>query len=104
MLVVPLTLTPSAADEPNRTVAPLAKFAPVIVTMLPPPVAPVAGLIELMVGGAACAASTVNVPFIFVWPTPHEETVQMYVNGPGTLATNEIVCEWPRATAIPLSA
>jgi hypothetical protein len=40
-----------AAVPPNVTVAPAAKFAPVIVTAVPPPVDPLLGDTLLTVGG-----------------------------------------------------
>jgi hypothetical protein len=46
------TVTPVAAAAPNVTVAPAAKFVPVIVTAVPPAVEPLLGLILLTVGGA----------------------------------------------------
>ena len=48
---VPLTTcTPVAGVPPKVTVAPVAKFAPTIVTVVPPPVVPVLGLAEVTVG------------------------------------------------------
>jgi hypothetical protein len=44
------TVTFVAADEPNVTVAPLAKFVPVIVTDVPPAVGPLLGLRLVTVG------------------------------------------------------
>ena len=82
MLVLPFTVTPIADVVSNFTVAPLAKFAPVMVTMFPPPVAPVEGLIFVIAGGGACTALTVNVPPMIVWPTPHDDCVQIYENVP----------------------
>jgi hypothetical protein len=53
VIVVPLTTaTLVAAAVPNVTVAPVAKFVPVIVTAVPPAVDPLAGLTLLTVGGA----------------------------------------------------
>jgi hypothetical protein len=46
------TTTLLAAVPPNVTVAPLAKFVPVIVTAVPPDVDPVLGDTLLTVGGA----------------------------------------------------
>jgi hypothetical protein len=46
------TTTLVAAVLPNVTVAPAAKFVPVIVTPVPPPVNPLFGLTLLTVGGA----------------------------------------------------
>jgi hypothetical protein len=47
-----LTTTFVADVPPNVTVAPAAKFAPVIVTAVPPAVAPLFGLTLVTVGGA----------------------------------------------------
>ena len=53
MICVPLTTTTFvAAVPPNVTVAPAAKFVPVIVTAVPPAVVPLFGLTLLTVGGA----------------------------------------------------
>ena len=50
---VPLTTTTFvAAVPPNVTVAPAAKFVPVIVTAVPPAVAPLFGDAAVTVGGA----------------------------------------------------
>jgi hypothetical protein len=46
------TTTLVAAVPPNVTVAPLAKFVPVIVTAVPPDVDPLFGATLLTVGGA----------------------------------------------------
>ena len=53
VMVVPLTTaTLVAAAEPNFTVAPAAKFVPVIVTEVPPEVEPLLGLTLVTVGCA----------------------------------------------------
>jgi len=52
MLVLLTTTTLVAAVLPNVTVAPVAKFVPVIVTAVPPVSAPLFGLALLTVGGA----------------------------------------------------
>jgi hypothetical protein len=53
VIVVLLAMTTFvAAAAPNVTVAPVAKFVPVIVTAVPPSVDPVLGLTLLTVGGA----------------------------------------------------
>jgi hypothetical protein len=52
MVVAFTTLTLVAAAVPNVTVAPAAKFVPVIVTGVPPAVDPLVGEILLTVGGA----------------------------------------------------
>jgi hypothetical protein len=51
MPVLFTTTTPVAAVPPNVTVAPAAKFVPVIVTAVPPPVDPLFGDTLLTVGG-----------------------------------------------------
>jgi hypothetical protein len=52
-MVVPFTtVTLVAAAPPNVTVAPTAKFVPLIVTAVPPDIAPLFGLTLLTVGGA----------------------------------------------------
>ena len=48
--VVELTVTPVALAEPNWTVSPEAKPVPVIVTLVPPEVLPLAGLTPVTVG------------------------------------------------------
>jgi hypothetical protein len=52
MVVAFTTTTFVAAALPNFTVAPEAKFVPVMVTDVPPDVVPVLGLTLLTVGGA----------------------------------------------------
>lgn len=52
MLVLLTTTTFVAAALPNLTVAPDAKFVPVIVTAVPPAAAPLLGLTLVTVGGA----------------------------------------------------
>ena len=53
MIVVFFTTTTLVADAaPNVTVAPVAKFVPVIVTAVPPAVDPLFGLTLPTVGGA----------------------------------------------------
>src|SRR5271163_3737181 len=50
MVVLFTTVTPVAAVEPNFTVAPVAKFVPVMVTAVPPAVEPLFGDTLLTVG------------------------------------------------------
>ena len=50
IVVLFTTTTLVAAAAPNVTVAPVAKFVPVIVTAVPPVSAPLVGLILLTVG------------------------------------------------------
>jgi hypothetical protein len=50
MLVLLTTTTLVAAAPPNVTVAPAAKFVPVIVTAVPPAVGPLLGATPLTVG------------------------------------------------------
>lgn len=53
VIVVELTTTTLvAAALPNVTVAPVAKFVPVIVTAVPPPAGPLLGDTLVTVGGA----------------------------------------------------
>jgi hypothetical protein len=56
------TVTPVAAAPPNVTVAPETKFAPVIVTAVPPAVEPPFGLTLLTVGGATYVYPLVRLP------------------------------------------
>jgi hypothetical protein len=59
---VPLTTTTFvAAVAPNVTVAPAAKFVPVIVTAVPPATAPLFGLTLLTVGTGPVAAENVTI-------------------------------------------
>jgi hypothetical protein len=51
IVVLLLTTTLVAAVPPNVTVAPVAKFVPVIVTAVPPAVVPLFGLTLVTVGG-----------------------------------------------------
>ena len=56
------TVTPVAAVEPNFTVAPVAKFVPVIVTAVPPATGPLFGDTLVTVGGAAYVYPLARVP------------------------------------------
>ncbi len=58
----PTTVTAVAAEEPNDTVAPDAKPAPVMVTTDPPLVEPEAGATVAIEGGALTGTSNVNAP------------------------------------------
>ena len=61
MMVVPFTTaTLVAAAVPNVTVAPVAKFVPVIVTAVPPAVVPLLGETLLTVGGTGGAPAPIN--------------------------------------------
>jgi len=62
MLVLLTTTTVVAAALPNVTVAPVAKFVPVIVTEVPPDVDPVLGLTLLTVGGTVYVYPFVRLP------------------------------------------
>ena len=63
VIVVPFTITTFVADAlPNFTVAPAAKFVPVIVTAVPPDVEPLFGLTLLTVGAAAYVNPLVRLP------------------------------------------
>ena len=63
MIVVLFTTTTLvAATLPNVTVAPEAKFVPVIVTAVPPTVVPPFGLTLLTVGGATYVNPLARLP------------------------------------------
>jgi len=62
MLVLLTTTTFVAAAPPNVTVAPAAKFVPVIVTDVPPAVDPVFGLTLLTVGATTYVYPLVRLP------------------------------------------
>ena len=51
--VLETTTTDVPALPPNDTLAPTAKFVPVIVTVVPPLAGPASGLIAVVVGGAS---------------------------------------------------
>ena len=53
IVVAPVMLTPVAAVPPKVTVAPVTKFVPVIVTLVPPLVEPVVVLRLVTVGALA---------------------------------------------------
>ena len=69
IVVLFTTLTFVAAVPPNVTVAPEAKFVPVIVTAVPPPVDPVFGATLLTVGGARYVNPLVRLP-LCPFPSP----------------------------------
>src|SRR5437762_8284953 len=71
-----VTLTLVAATPPNVTVALLWKFAPLIVTEVPPAVEPLVGAICATVGAGLVIFFTVSVPIMFEWPSPQSETLQ----------------------------
>jgi hypothetical protein len=62
IVVLLTTTTLLAAAPPNVSVAPLAKFVPVIVTVVPPVVAPLLGLTLVTVGGARYVKPLTSVP------------------------------------------
>jgi hypothetical protein len=61
MVVLFTTVTFVAAVEPKVTVAPAAKFVPVMVTAVPPPVEPLFGLTLLTVGTGPETAEKVTI-------------------------------------------
>ena len=62
IVVLFTTATFVAAAPPNVTVAPVAKFVPVIVTAVPPVVDPLFGLTLVTVGGATYVYPPVRLP------------------------------------------
>src|SRR6202795_3021628 len=62
MVVLFTTTTLVAAVPPNVTVAPAAKFVPVIVTAVPPDVDPLFGLTLLTVGGTTYVNPLARLP------------------------------------------
>jgi hypothetical protein len=107
MLVLLTTTTFVAAALPNVTVAPDAKFVPVIVTAVPPAVVPVFGLTLLTVG-----ATTYVYPFVRL-PLCDPKLVTVTVTAPvlpvGVVAvmlvllttTTFVAAELPNVTAAP---
>jgi hypothetical protein len=107
MLVLLTTTTFVAAELPNVTVAPDAKFVPVIVTAVPPAVVPVFGLTLLTVG-----ATTYVYPFVRL-PLCDPRLVTVTVTAPalpaGVVAvmlvllttTTFVAAELPNVTAAP---
>jgi hypothetical protein len=75
IVVALLTVTPVAAVPPIATVAPVTKFVPVIVTLVPPPVDPDVGAMDVTVGaGPRYANAFARLPlcvsgFVTVTPT-----------------------------------
>src|SRR5258708_26188773 len=59
MLVLLTTAASVAAAPPNVTIAPAAKFVPVIVTAVPPAVGPLFGLIATTVGATGAAPAPI---------------------------------------------
>ena len=78
------TTTLVAAVPPNVTVAPLAKFVPVIVTAVPPDVGPLLGLTPLTVGTGPEAAEKVT---ICMTQGPAEVNVAVALLLPTTVTT-----------------
>jgi hypothetical protein len=75
MVVLFTTATFVAAVLPNVTVAPAAKFVPVIVTAVPPAVAPLAGLTFVTVGGGREAPAENVTICIIHGPAPFKVAV-----------------------------
>src|ERR1700682_1422536 len=98
MLVLETTFTFVAAVPPNVTVAPLAKFVPVIVVVWPPVDGPLLGFRPLMVGAGLACGVTVKVPSMFEWPLPHVEMLQANWNVPLVVAVKVFVTDFPRPT------
>src|SRR4029079_10817033 len=92
------TVTLVAAVPPTVTVAPVAKFVPVIVTFVTPAVDPVAGEIAVTVGGAAYVNPPVNVPL----SPPGLVTVTL--TAPAACAGVTAVIDVALATVTPVAA
>ena len=70
MLEALATFTEVAATPPKLTVAPDTKFVPLMVTEVPPLLAPLLGDIEVIVGGSAPAVVNVKPPArVPAWPS-----------------------------------
>ena len=80
-----VTLTLVAATPPNVTVEPR-KFAPLIVTEVPPVVGPLDGVSCATVGAGLLIFFTVSVPNMFECPEPQSETLQPKRNVPSFVA------------------
>jgi len=88
VIVVPFTTTTFVAEPlPNVTVAPAAKFVPVIVTEVPPAVDPVFGLTLLTVG--AGPVTTANVAICITHgPNPVSVAVALLLPAPVTILSS----------------
>ena len=69
MLVALFTVTPVAAMPPKVTADTPVKFVPVMVTLVPPAVLPVEGVMSASVGGAMYVKRFVPVPVAPVFVT-----------------------------------
>jgi hypothetical protein len=105
MVVLFTTTTLVAAALPNVTVAPAAKFVPVIVTVVPPAVDPLLGLTVLTVGGTGAVPAPITgtiTPNQGVLP-PVQVVVAVWIPGPvAASASKTIPGETPGATVIPV--
>jgi hypothetical protein len=82
MEVAPTTVTPVADTPPTFTVAPVAKFVPVIVTDVPPAIWPVVGAMLATVGAGSGGAST-RVDANFRFAPSREKTERLPSNATG---------------------
>src|SRR5437016_9762526 len=98
-----VTLTLVAARPPKVTVALLWKFAPLIVTEVPPAVEPLAGEICVTVGAGFVIFFTVRKPIMFEWPEPQSETLQPQTKVPSCVAVMVICFVCPLFTLMPFS-
>jgi hypothetical protein len=108
VIVVPFTTaTFVAAVLPNVTVAPVAKFVPVIVTAVPPPVDPLFGLTLLTVGGTTYVKAPARLPLsplllvtVAVTPPPVPAGVVAVIVAPFTTVTF-VAAVLPNVTVAP---
>lgn len=106
MVVLFETTTLVAAVEPNVTVAPEAKFVPVIVTAVPPAVEPVLGETPVTVGTRKYVKPLVRLP---LWPLTVTVTVTAPVVPAGVVAvmlvllatTTLVAAAVPKVTVAP---
>jgi hypothetical protein len=98
IVVLLVTTTFVAAVPPNVTVAPVAKFVPVIVTAVPPAVVPLFGLTLVTVGGAT------NVNALARLPLCPPGLVTVTVTAPAVPAGAVAVIVVPFTTVTPVAA
>ena len=82
------TVTFVAETPPNFTVALLRKFAPLIVTTVPPAVLPDTGVMPLIVGAGLATAFTLKDPNMLLCPEPQSGMSQTKAKVPGVVAVN----------------
>jgi hypothetical protein len=97
MVVAESTVNDDAVFVPNRTEVVSVKFVPVRVTVVPPVVGPVPGLMVVTVGGGGVGATNVNLSRFFLMLVPSGPVTQTAIF-PAASGGETAVIEVPELT------